>query len=82
MKTIRFILACYVIIAFTFTLTGCNSTGDSQDDSSLLIPVIFDTDANNELDDQHALAYLLLNQLHWKQWRQIIRPHGFLGRWI
>lgn len=24
-------------------------------------PVIFDTDANNELDDQHALAYLLLN---------------------
>ena len=62
MKAIRFILACYVIIAFTFTLTGCNSTGDSQDDSSLLIPVIFDTDANNELDDQHALAYLLLNE--------------------
>jgi len=25
------------------------------------IPVIFDTDANNELDDQHALAYLLCN---------------------
>ena len=25
------------------------------------IPVIFDTDANNELDDQHALAYLLFN---------------------
>lgn len=25
------------------------------------LPVIFDTDANNELDDQHALAYLLLN---------------------
>jgi inosine-uridine nucleoside N-ribohydrolase len=24
-------------------------------------PVLFDTDANNELDDQHALAYLLLN---------------------
>jgi purine nucleosidase len=24
-------------------------------------PVIFDTDANNELDDQHALAYLLFN---------------------
>ena len=26
------------------------------------IPVIFDTDANNEVDDQHALAYLILNQ--------------------
>lgn len=25
------------------------------------IKLIFDTDANNELDDQHALAYLLLN---------------------
>ena len=25
------------------------------------IPVIVDTDANNELDDQHALAYVLLN---------------------
>ena len=25
------------------------------------IRVIFDTDTNNELDDQHALAYLLLN---------------------
>lgn len=26
------------------------------------IPVLFDTDANNELDDQHALAYLLFNE--------------------
>ena len=26
------------------------------------VPLIFDTDANNELDDQHALAYLLLNR--------------------
>ncbi len=25
------------------------------------IPVIFDSDANNELDDQHALAYMLFN---------------------
>lgn len=28
--------------------------------------VIFDTDANNELDDQHALAYLLFNSDHFK----------------
>lgn len=26
------------------------------------IDVIFDSDANNELDDQHAIAYMLLNQ--------------------
>ncbi len=32
-----------------------------SDSSEAGIPVIFDTDANNELDDQHALAYLLLN---------------------
>ena len=25
------------------------------------LPLVFDTDANNELDDQHALAYLFLN---------------------
>ena len=25
------------------------------------IRVLFDSDANNELDDQHALAYLLFN---------------------
>lgn len=29
---------------------------------STLIPVLLDTDANNELDDQHAIAYLLLSQ--------------------
>ena len=28
------------------------------------IPVIFDTDANNEVDDQHALAYLLFSGDH------------------
>ncbi len=30
--------------------------------STQRIKVIYDTDANNELDDQHAQAYLLLNQ--------------------
>ncbi len=30
------------------------------------IPVIFDTDANNEVDDQHALAYLLFSGDHFK----------------
>lgn len=34
----------------------CNHTEDTR------VKVIFDTDANNELDDQHALAYLLLNE--------------------
>jgi purine nucleosidase len=34
---------------------GCNFFGEPK------IPVIFDTDTNNEVDDQHALAYLLFN---------------------
>ena len=41
-------------ISFTACTNRATETGDR-------IPVIFDTDANNELDDQHALAYLLLN---------------------
>jgi hypothetical protein len=46
------------ILTSLFITSACNNSS-SQDDSG--IPVIFDTDANNELDDQHALAYLLLN---------------------
>lgn len=47
-------------LILVFFLTGsCTSTDSSISDPG--IPVIFDTDANNELDDQHALAYLLLN---------------------
>ena len=42
-------------------LAGCSGT-PSRETEDTRIPVIFDTDANNELDDQHALAYLLLNQ--------------------
>lgn len=38
-----------------------NQTGGNQPEDPR-IPVILDTDANNELDDQHALAYLLLNE--------------------
>ena len=41
-----------------FLVSSCNSSSEESDSG---IPVIFDTDANNELDDQHALAYLLLN---------------------
>ncbi|MFP4026082.1 MAG: nucleoside hydrolase [Thiohalospira sp.] len=35
------------------------SACDTQDSSK--IPIIIDTDANNEVDDQHALAYLLFS---------------------
>lgn len=41
---------------------ACNSESKPGTQEPSRIPVIFDTDANNELDDQHALAYLLLNE--------------------
>lgn len=48
------------IIAFLIILIGCDNT-KIQINNSNKLSVIFDTDANNELDDQHALAYLLFN---------------------
>lgn len=50
-NTIR--LLSILSIAATI-VSGC-SNKDSR------ISVIFDTDANNELDDQHAIAYMLMN---------------------
>lgn len=51
-----------------FLIVSCGSKGPKPpaevpgDSPSLSkVKVIFDTDANNELDDQHALAYLLMN---------------------
>ena len=45
-----------MLICMLCLCTGCKKTEDSRK-----IDIIFDTDANNELDDQHALAYLMLN---------------------
>jgi purine nucleosidase len=54
------------ILLTILILSGCNNQPAGQKEAGAIqnddrIPVIFDTDANNELDDQHALAYLLLN---------------------
>jgi purine nucleosidase len=51
-----------ILTAGLIVLAGCASgvaTADSRDMRK--IEVIFDTDANNEVDDQHALAYLLFS---------------------
>ncbi len=53
-KNTTFILA---MLLWAMAFTGCNDPAARD-----TIPVIFDTDANNELDDQHALAYLLLSK--------------------
>ncbi|NJK87913.1 MAG: nucleoside hydrolase [Bacteroidales bacterium] len=40
---------------------GCTTNQNKKEMNEEKISVIFDTDANNELDDQHALAYLLFS---------------------
>lgn len=57
-----------VLFALLLILSACGGASPEQAAEtnvapapSKLIPVIFDTDANNELDDQHAMAYLLFN---------------------
>jgi hypothetical protein len=47
------------LLVTTGSLTACTPTRDAPAASK--IDVILDTDANNELDDQHAIAYLLLS---------------------
>ncbi|CAN5489321.1 nucleoside hydrolase [soil metagenome] len=50
------------LIVISFIYQNCNTNlSQSQEMYGNIIPIIFDTDANNELDDQHAMAYLLLN---------------------
>ncbi len=45
-------------IALFLLLLACTANKTSQ---SQKIRIVFDSDTNNELDDQHALAYLLFN---------------------
>lgn len=50
-RTTRIMFICLLCLC-----AGCKKADDLRK-----IDIIFDTDANNELDDQHALAYLMLN---------------------
>jgi purine nucleosidase len=52
-----------VIMLCLLAVTGYASSvyAAGKKPKSIKIKVLFDTDANNELDDQHALAYLLFN---------------------
>jgi purine nucleosidase len=52
-------------IVIALMSVGCQSPKQEKEAQNK-IRVIFDTDTNNELDDQHALAYLLFNQATFK----------------
>ncbi|MEO1010996.1 MAG: nucleoside hydrolase [Bacteroidota bacterium] len=63
MKTVRLLLCVPVL---SLMVICCKekpkeTPPKSMANSPKRIKIIFDTDANNELDDQHALAYLLFN---------------------
>jgi len=47
------IIIYFFTLIVTVSITGCKTNQK--------INIIFDTDANNEIDDQHALAYLFFN---------------------
>ncbi|UJH67048.1 nucleoside hydrolase [Allomuricauda sp. SCSIO 65647] len=55
--SMSFFLISYVLIS-----CGAVSSRAGVEHQTQKLAVIFDTDANNELDDQHALAYLFSNQ--------------------
>ncbi len=45
----------------TVLFLACKNQEENKREANKKIAVIFDTDTNNELDDQHALAYLIHN---------------------
>ena len=47
----------FVLLLFAIFLTTCQFPQNNKK-----IKILIDTDANNELDDQHAMAYAFLNQ--------------------
>jgi len=51
----------YLLLLFSAALIIAGCLPESESTMAEKIRVILDTDANNELDDQHAIAYMLLN---------------------
>jgi purine nucleosidase len=51
--------ALFMLIMGSTIMSACSARSDSPTTDK--IRILLDTDANNELDDQHAIAYMLLN---------------------
>jgi len=49
-----------IILILAFVFASCTNS-PKKTDSAKKIKILIDSDANNELDDQHALAYAFLN---------------------
>jgi purine nucleosidase len=61
MFTTKPYVALLVLSLCALLYTSCKTTATAGKKPASKVRVIFDTDANNEVDDQHALAYLLFN---------------------
>lgn len=57
---ILFVVPLTLTCLFAACTTGVNKKDEMNRENKM--KVILDTDANNELDDQHAIAYMLFNQ--------------------
>ncbi len=59
----RFYFFSLLLVPGLMSVVSCDEQETNQQTlpAASQIPLIIDTDANNELDDQHALAYLLFN---------------------
>ncbi len=65
MKTLKLDFLITILIVFFVSFNyACSEDPDRNNPSVFRHHVIFDTDANNEVDDQHALAYLLFSGDH------------------
>ncbi|MDH4091819.1 MAG: nucleoside hydrolase [Cyclobacteriaceae bacterium] len=56
------LIALSLFVGFPALFNACAPKQHEESTMTEGIPVIIDTDANNELDDQHAMAYLFFNQ--------------------
>jgi purine nucleosidase len=57
----RYLIIKICIVLPVFAFFSCADTNEQSQENTFRHHVIFDTDANNEIDDQHALAYLLFS---------------------
>ncbi|TVQ65052.1 MAG: nucleoside hydrolase [Balneolaceae bacterium] len=62
----KYSITCFTLFLSLLLLTiiSCDQSPSLAELPAKKMDLIFDTDANNEVDDQHALAYLLFNGNH------------------
>ena len=61
MKYLQLTVAILIPVTIIFSVAACQVTDEPTVQETSKMDIIFDTDANNEVDDQHALAYLLFS---------------------